>query len=195
MRLAPDAIVIKHGRDAVLLRPSLRAALRLQRKHGLGRLVAGVRDGNLAVILDIVAEAENPFLAESIVFRNVQAHLGRALAELHDPLSDFLAISFGIDGEEHPAEQRERKGKRFSIEDTLQELFEVGTGWLGWSPADTWAATPAEIVAAQRGLIAKLNAMHGKAEDQPAYDPRDEVSPEEVQAGIAKLRSLQGQQR
>lgn len=195
MRLATDDIVISHGRDAVRLRPSLRAAYRLNRRYGMGKLFHGVNDGNLSVMLDIVAEGGDPLAARSIVERNVQAHLGNALYDLKDPLFAFLVVSFGVDDDPdsvHPAEARARTGKPFDLEQALTKFFEIATGWLGWTPADTWAATPAEILAAQRGLIAKLKAIHGATEDKPEYDPHEEITPEQLKENIAKMKSLTG---
>lgn len=190
MRLATDDIFIRHGNDAVRLRPSLRAAMRLQQKHGLGKIVAGLEEGNIGIIRDILVEADDPLKALRILDRMIQAHLGRAIDDLQEPLGKFLVFSFGIDDEDHPAETREKAGKPFSIEDALAEMFEIGTGWLAWSPAETWAATPAEIMAAQRGMIAKFKAIYGSAEeDKPAHDPREEIPDNEVRAGIAKLRA------
>lgn len=42
----------------------------------------------------------------------------------------------------------------------------VATGGLGWSPADFWAATPAEFHAAMRG-------RDGKASDKTTITPAD----------------------
>ena len=78
-----------------------------------------------------------------------------------------------------------------SIEKHLESLFEIGTAWLGWSPAETWAATPAEILVAERGLVAKLKLMNGVAgETKPKFDPREEITPEPAKAGIAELRAI-----
>lgn len=194
MRLATDDIVISHGRDAVRLRPSLRAAMRLNAKHGMGKLFHGVNDGNLSIIYDILAEAGDD-RACLVLERKIQAHLGNALQEVQTPLFAFLAVSFGIDenpDELTPAEVRANAGKPFDLEKALTEFFEIATGWFGWSPADAWAATPAEIIVAQRGLVAKLKAIHGAAEDKTEHDPHEEITPEQAKEGIAKLRSLQG---
>lgn len=48
-------------------------------------------------------------------------------------------------------------------------LFQVATGWLGWSPAETFAATIPEILLAHRGRSDLLAAIFGKpkADEQP----------------------------
>ncbi|TIL46121.1 hypothetical protein [Mesorhizobium sp.] len=189
MRLAPD-IVIAHGGNAVRLRPSLRAAALLQTKHSLAKVVRGIEEGDFNVILDIVTAATDDPAAYRMLVNRIEDRGYRCLFELADELTRLVAASFGIDADAEPAKPRKQAGKEFTIEESLEQLFEIGTGWLGWSPADTWAATPAEIIVAQRGLVAKLKAIHGTAEDKPAYDPLEAVSPAEVAQGIATLRAL-----
>ncbi|MER9203026.1 hypothetical protein NKH74_28205 [Mesorhizobium sp. M0933] len=191
MRLAPDIIAIRHGNVALRLRPSLRAASILQHKHGLGGIVHGLNRGNFDIVADIVMAATDDPAAYRILLEIVADKGVRCLPEFSDDLSRFVAVCFGVDiDSEHPAETRKKAGKEFSIEAALEQFFEIGTGWLGWSPANTWAATPAEIIVAQRGLVAKLKAIHGAPEEKPEYDPREPVSPQQVREGIAKLRAL-----
>ncbi|MDF1598296.1 hypothetical protein PZ895_00720, partial [Mesorhizobium sp. YIM 152430] len=107
---------------------------------------------------------------------------------LRPALFAFIGALIGRDDSDHaPAGE-----KTITFEEHFTGLFEIGTGWLGWSPETTWSATPGEIIAAQRGLIAKLKAIHGSAdEDQrPGNDMLQEVSPDEVSAGIARLRAV-----
>ncbi|MHA6646408.1 hypothetical protein ACX3P1_28370, partial [Mesorhizobium sp. A623] len=99
---------------------------------------------------------------------------------------------FGLDDDpdvEHPAEAQAKAGQPFDLEKALADFYEIATGWLGWTPETAWNATPAEILAAQRGLIAKLKAIHGTAEEKPDYDPREEITPDQAKQGIAKLRA------
>ncbi|MBN8977865.1 MAG: phage tail assembly chaperone [Rhizobiales bacterium] len=51
-----------------------------------------------------------------------------------------------------------------TLTELIERLFKVGSGWLEWSPEDTWNATPAEILLARDGLIEKLKAIHGSAD-------------------------------
>jgi hypothetical protein len=160
MPLAPDNIVILHGGNAVQLRPSLRAAYRLHAKHGVDNLFAGIADGRLGVILDILAEggvSNPPCVADS------RAGLRDILAAWTKPLIQFLGICFGAEDDQRPA-SKATPTKPADMESGLISLFEIGTGWLGWTPTETWAATPAEILAAQRGHIAKLKAIYGSAD-------------------------------
>ncbi|OQM74715.1 phage tail assembly chaperone [Manganibacter manganicus] len=200
LRLAHDQIIIAHGSLTVRMIPTLRAAYRLQRKHGLTRLMQGLDEGRLEIIRNIADECGDPITADKIIDRKFAGGFGRALASIQQPFADFLAACYGVDDDPntpHHSETREQAGLGFDLTKALEDFFEIGTGWLGWTPADTWAATPAEILAAQRGLMARLKAIHGNAEDNTdhtarPYDPREEVSPEEVRAGLAKLKAEAG---
>ncbi|MER9702671.1 hypothetical protein NKJ10_00215 [Mesorhizobium sp. M0204] len=177
------------------LRPSLRAAYRLNRRYGMGKLFHGVNDGNLGIMLDIAMEGGDPIAARSIIERNAQTHLGECVEGLKEPLFAFLAQSVGVDDDpktDHPAEARAKAGEPFDLDKALTDFFEIATGWLGWSPADAWAATPGEIMVAQRGLVAKLRAINGVSEDKTDSDPREEVTPHQVKEGLATLRALSG---
>ncbi|WP_287245996.1 hypothetical protein [Mesorhizobium sp.] len=162
----------------------------LQNKHGLAKVVRGIDDGDFNVVLDIVTAATDDPAAYGILVNRIDERGYYCLFELADELTRLVAASFGIDADAEHAKPRKQADKEFTIEESLEQLFEIGTGWLGWSPADTWAATPAEIIVAQRGLVAKLKAIHGTAEDKPEYDPLEAVSPAEVARGIATLRAL-----
>ena len=52
--------------------------------------------------------------------------------------------------------------------DAYRRLYSYGTGWLGWTPAETWAATPQEIADAFTAHIAKLKTIHGSNEPEDA---------------------------
>lgn len=197
MRLATDIITIAHGGNAVRLRPSLRAALHLQREHGLGKLARAVSDCRLGLILDIVAAGtDDDPCGRLIVIDTIRDKGVPGLASMRDAIDDFLAVSYGIDpDDDHPVEREQRKTGKFDLEKALVDLFEIGTGWLEWTPAETWAATPAEIAAAQRGLIAKLKAVHGSADDEQgepqSANPDDwELSPEDLRENLDKLRAV-----
>lgn len=193
LRLATEPTEIAHGGDTVRLRPSLRAATLLHRKVSFGHLVDGLQSPRLDIILMIVdATADDPLAARALVDRQIADRGTISLYTLVEPLVQLLADCFGVDpDQEHPAERNERTtGKPFDMGQALVDLYEIGTGWLEWSPADTWSATPSEIMAAHKGLIAKLRAIHGgDDQDKPAFDPREEVSEDQVKAGLAKLRA------
>ncbi|MBX9452638.1 MAG: hypothetical protein KL801_12525 [Mesorhizobium sp.] len=198
MRLASDDIVIEHGGNAVRLRPSLRAAYRLDHRHGgFGRVFAGILEANVTVIADIIAEcSDNDPAARRLLMGKVAENGVRDLQHLADPLFNLLAACYGVSADdEHPAEKRERvTGKPFNMRRSLEDLFAVATGWLGWSADDALNATVAQIIAARDGHIAKLHAIYGGGEEKKRteYDPQDLPSDAEVREGIAKLKAMTG---
>ena len=174
------------------MRPSLRAAVRLHHAYDLRKLPEGIAECNLGMITDIVREGTDHATAAILINGILQKGI-RELETLIDPLCDFVFALLGVDRNQAVAATSEHPEQKSDTADWitphLERLFEIGTGWLGWSPADTWAATPTEIIIAHRGLIARLKAVNGIVED-PEYDSTKEVTPDEVKAGIAKLRAL-----
>ncbi|WEJ38168.1 hypothetical protein [Sinorhizobium prairiense] len=80
-------------------------------------------------------------------------------------------------------------GKLIPWRDFYQGLYAQATGFLGWTPETAWNATPTEIDRAYAAHMDKLKAIHGSADnDQPSDDPREEVSEQEVRAGLAALK-------
>ncbi|KRB31720.1 hypothetical protein [Mesorhizobium sp. Root172] len=196
MRLANDIIAIKHGHQAVRLRPSLRAAVRLHARHDLRKLAHGIGEGHLGMIADIILEGTDQATASKLI-NGIVTQGARGLGALVEPLSDYVLALLGVDRAEAEASTK-RSDKTPNAGDWitphLEQLFEIGTGWLQWSPADTWAATPTEIMIAQRGLVTKLKAVNGvKDDDQDEADPRADVDPRKVKEGLAVLRGLTGQ--
>lgn len=186
MSLAPDIIVIEHGSNAVRLTPSLRAAYRLHSMHGVDKLFAGIAEGRLGVILDIIAEGGGE-QAVTLAECSLYGRLRDGIERLKPPLYQFLAASFGAnDDDQRPANGNAKATAPVDIKASLTALFEIGTGWLGWTPAETWVSTPAEIMAAQRGHIAKLKAIYGSAEKDGEPTRPDAYTPERL-AEIDKI--------
>jgi hypothetical protein len=88
-------------------------------------------------------------------------HLG--IDRIRDPLIAHVMALAGADGE-----ASEPGAERIPFSEYFPKLFRLATGWLGWSPAVAWAATPAEITEAFKGkrefLAATLGT--GKATDE-----------------------------
>lgn len=169
MRLAPEEISFNTAGQPVVLVPSLRAAIRLVRKHGTFEALAhGVVHGRLEVMLDLVREgAGNPVLAEHLGYDVQRLGLGRVLAAVQVPMLEFVTGLCAFDPDAKPSS---KASKPVSADQFLESLFRTGTGWLGWTPAETLDATPAEIIAAKEGRIELisdvLKAVFGEAEDQ-----------------------------
>ncbi|MEO9335964.1 hypothetical protein ABFT80_00825 [Mesorhizobium sp. SB112] len=185
MRLASDPITITVDGVSATLRPSLRAAYHLQRRHGFPALMTGIAESNLSVVADLIAYGSDDTTTLPALLREIDKRGIVSLDILKPSLFAFIGELIGVDDRyDAPAST-----KQISFDEYFTSLYEIGAGWLGWTPETTWTATPGEIIAAQRGVIAFRKALHGTGEDKPEYDPREEVSEDQVSAGIAQLKA------
>lgn len=180
MKLAAEEITIRIDGERIVLRPTLRAALRLERRHeGLAALVAKLQDGELQAMADVLREhspawSDAPAFIERLavphgVFAGVD-HLIPAL------VAHVYALA-GVDLEAEPEDKPTASGvaSRKTFAEHLEGLFKIATGPLGWTPETAWNATPAEILAAWDGLVDWHNALRGvkpKAEDTRSLDDK-----------------------
>lgn len=156
--LLADDIVVVIGGEAVTLRPSLACAIRLERAPGgFQRLIREVQDETLAAACEIIAPHHNrPDLA-TLVF-------DAGLPRLAEPLVHYVLACAGVTSD-GPAEPE--GGKIVSFAEHLHGLYRIGTGWLGWTPQATLAATPLEIMEAYKGRLELLKSIFGGADDAP----------------------------
>lgn len=199
MRLAPDDFVIVHGSHRVRVKPSMRAAYRLDhRHHSIGYIVHGIQQLNVTVMADVIAECgDSDVDARRLLIAKVDENGVADLQHLVDPLIDLIIACYGIPREaDQGAAHPKRAGEPVPFRQQFEELFAIATGWLGWTPEEAVTATPDQIAAAYRGHVNKLHAIYGggddAAEQRPVYDPRDVPSDDEVAAGIAKLKAHTG---
>lgn len=193
MRLALDIITVPHGHSAVRLRASLRAATRLHAQYGLPELAGRIGDGEMGAIFDTLSEATDPATARRIIDGIVGTGIA-GLDRITTPLQSYVFALVGKSADDKVSAGDAPTAKD-SIGDYLETLFEIATGWLGWAPADAWAATASEIMIAQRGFVAQRNqvlaAIFGASDQaEKPFDPAEEISPEKVSAGIARLHEL-----
>lgn len=165
-RLAPDRLTIIIDEAAVTLRPTLRAAYRLNEKHhGFEALALAIMAGDLAAMADVIEEAADRPTAIVDLLRDLAVNGNDRLAVLREPLLDYLAQLVGSDlraATDEGNATSTSSAKTITRTEYLDQLFEIGTGWLNWTPAETWAAAPAEIEAAHRGRINLLKAIFGE---------------------------------
>lgn len=163
MRLTADITLTIDGRT-VTLRPSLAAAYRLEAKHGFPAIADGIVGGNLSIIQDMIAEAGDYPGAVNALLAEIEENGVVRLQMLEQPLLDLLAALAGYEDDQPDQKAPAKpapKAKPITYKEHFERLFEIGTGWLGWSAADTWAASPAEILAGQKGRVDMLNAIFG----------------------------------
>lgn len=159
-----DEITVRIGGEAITLRPCLRFAIRLERREGsFSSLTKAVMDGSLSAAVEIVRDhTDMPNLADRI--------LETGLARLTNPLLLYVMALAGIDPDDAPANDhgkpsKPRRDTPFS--EHLASLYRIGTGWLGWTPADTLDATPSEIMEAYKGRLELLRSIFGGKDDAP----------------------------
>lgn len=177
MRLGADNLKLVIGKlPPIPIRPSLRAAHTLEQQHGFAVLFQKANEGSLTALLAI-ARANG---------HDIEAQIsGMPLSDIVPPnigtVSEYICSVIGLD--EPP--NTDQPGKRLSFHEYHRELFKIATGWLGWSPEQTWDATPAEILAAYDGHVAMLRAIHGGKDESQA-------NPQNTQRDRAGLMSLKG---
>lgn len=156
-------IDLTHDGRTVTLRASLRAAVAIDNHElGFAGLVDQISRQNLTAIRAVI-------LATATDRREAQSYLA-AIAD--KPLSSFLQdaqaaclvvlsalFQAGDDSADQAPSQGTTNGKTVSLRAYFQNLYQYATGWLGWSPADTWASSPAEIEAAFKAHVDRLVKM------------------------------------
>lgn len=171
MTLAPDAIVIELDGAVLSLRPTLKAALRLDRREGgFPALVEEIVDGNMGAMADVIHEAADRPTAIVDLLRDTAIHGAERLIELREPLLQYLGQLVAHEaqaGEEgKPEKSADQNAPTISRAEYLDRLFRIGTGYIGWTPAETLAASPAELQAAYEGRLDLLKAIFGTGDEE-----------------------------
>lgn len=186
-RLAHDEFTLEHDGNIVTLRPSLRAVSYLEAKLGFDTLFRHVDEFNLTTIREIILAASQS-RKDAAVFLSCLA--GKPLSFLHSvvaaPVTD-LCYAF-IPAAEPNGEPA--RGKPMPWPEVYRELYRTATGWLHWTPAEAWAATPTEINEAYVGHTAKLNVIHGSSEGPESVEdrPAKQTDPEFDRNALEALR-------
>lgn len=141
MTLAARNITVEIGGEAIRLRSTLRAAMRLEAEHGFDNLFRLLSQGSMTATTAILAEH-----VHSVPALTVADVIGLA-----PKLADHLAQM--LDTGPQPKGKGKPSGKPVTLAEQFEHLYRLGTGHLGWTPADTWASSPAEILAAHSGRV------------------------------------------
>lgn len=158
---------ISLGSFSVTLRPTLRAAATLhQQWGGFAPLLKAVSQGSHSAICDLIrvsAITDASGVLDTIEYEALHFSL-YALAE---PLARFVLSLAGVD----EGQESRNEGEPITFNEFHHRLFEIATGWLGWSPDQAWDATPGEILAAQKGRLELLQAIFGgKGDSEDTID-------------------------
>lgn len=176
-----EEVTVHYGRWTVVLRPSLRAAMTLERLHdGWPGLLLALGQVRLQTVQAIIrASAVDRNAAEALLASFAAVPIAAVKEAVTAPLSALLTLFLAPMTETTEA-TTPAQSKPWA--EAYAELYRFGTGWLGWSPAETWAATPTEIAQAIDGKLAHLIALNGG--ETPADTPPDTYTP-------ARLREIE----
>ncbi|MGY4469357.1 hypothetical protein ACVWWK_005066 [Bradyrhizobium sp. LB9.1b] len=165
MRLAANTFSLQLGDRSFDLKPSLRAAWILYEKYdGFQNLSRYLVEGSLTAALDIISATIVNAKAWGEYVLPANSAVVRDLMVATDDLIEFVMLLAGADDK---TGDKADAGKPISFDEYFTQLFQIGTGWLGWAPDDTWEATPSEIINAHKGRTEMLKAIFGgKADDQ-----------------------------
>lgn len=193
MKIA-DPITVTIGGDTITLHPALRHAIRLERRPGsFAALVQEITDGSLTAACDLIGD-HVPMSA------HMQDAVFNVLPDLRDPLLAYVMACAGIDPEDLPANDNGKSDtvsvsrKTVPFSEHLSGLYRLGTGWLGWSPADTLDATPAEITEAYKGHLDMLKSIFGGGEEAPASKP-DVSLDDKIRTAFASVGTVKVKRR
>lgn len=196
------------GSEVFTLRPSLRCAYLLAtREGGFEKLLKDLSEQSITAMTDVIAAALDDAAAREFSIA-VSARPLRVLLDMdaqfdleplappqpvNEKLIAFILATLDINTENRtvaPGGTATRSKQDFT--GLLEQLYSIGTGWLGWTPEDTWAAAPVEIVAAHKGRLAMLKAIFGSGKNDAEDDENTPKEPDftrDPDAG-AKLRTL-----
>lgn len=195
-RPAFDEIVLEHGSNAVILRPSLRAASTLERSHdGFALLARRIDEFHTGTVREIIMTAATDRKDAAAFLRSLES---KSLLTFHRiaqaPIAQlFAGFIPAADSNAKPSPN----DKPMPWREVYRELFRTATGWLQWTPESAWNATPTEINEAFAGHVAMLKALHGADDDKPAdRQPNPEQAARNIADGLdpefdrAGLRAL-----
>jgi len=162
MRLAANTFALQLGDRSFDLKPSLRAAFILwERYDGFHNLSRHLADGSLTAALDIISATIVNAKAWGEYALPVNGAVVRDLLAATADLIEFVMLLAGVD--DKPGGKADT-GKPIPFDEYFTQLFQIGTGWLGWTPDDTWEASVSEIINAQKGRMDMLKALFGGKE-------------------------------
>ncbi|WP_316227872.1 MULTISPECIES: hypothetical protein [unclassified Bradyrhizobium] len=188
MRLAAEAdIHIMFCSQVFTLRATLRAAYCLNRKYrGFANLAKAIQEGSFSAYQDVIKAgcaddgALNAFLKPFNASDADITPLGEVILGNRHELLEFVVILAG--GTQDQDGQTGQPTKLITHEELHTQLYQAGTGLLGWTPEDTWEAKPSEIINANQGRFAfvkdLLGVVFGKQEHGSTIDGTDKLTAE-----------------
>lgn len=138
------------------LQPSLRAAFDIVREFGsLAAALERVERTDLGAMASIIRIASTDRRGVSNFLHNINTY-GLKHLPLIRPVfirffQDLIENPFGEDAPNSKGKQPAKPQPELTPLQYYKQLFQIGTGVLGWTPEQTWNATLAEITMAYQG--------------------------------------------
>lgn len=194
LRPAYDEIVLEHGSDAVILRPSLRAASTLERSHdGFERLFQRIAEFHVGTVREIIMTAATDRKDAAAFLRSFESKSLLTYMRIAQIPVQRLCMGF------FPAPEDGAKPARgmpaLPLRHVYRTLFRAATGKLGWSPEQAWNATPTDI---NEAFIGTFGEPEKQAQPDPEQAARNEAAgldPEYDRAGLQALKAKYGRKR
>ncbi|WP_245803095.1 HNH endonuclease [Acuticoccus yangtzensis] len=170
--------------------PTLRAAITLNKRYGMQNLlidVAKEKVSAMRAVVEACAVDATPETIEALFKLMLRPFPSAAL------IGAVMELTYGLVGAslDTPEDDEEgadaSKGEPFDPEKVhdfakvYRDLFEVATGWLGYTPAEALTCTPGEIIAARNGRMSFLKLIFG-SDKKRASGPATAKTPEAMDA-------------
>lgn len=190
MQPAYDAIALEYGNTVVTLRPSLRAAIHLEKLHGgFPALLRKIEEFDTLTIWHVIRASADKEAAEPIFAHAATMPLKSFKRAAQGPCIALVASFFPAIPE---TDANPVTAKPTPWADLFKELYGFATGWLCWPPETAWNATPQEITDAFTAHITKLRAIHGNGNGDETTGPDDDQRRENIELGLDPEFDRQG---
>lgn len=199
MRLQPAYdVTLAHGGNTVRLVPSFRAAIILeQRQGGYVALLSDLSTFKLQTVHAVIrAAAIDADAANRLIGALGSVSLRRMQQITLEPLVTLISRLMNVG--EDIEQTADTKSETIAHSEFHKQLFKLATGWLRWTPEQTYAATIPEIALALEGHIDLLKATSGTADEddtgitdaQRQANIEAGLDPEFDRDGLAALRGM-----
>lgn len=199
MKLQPaNDVTLAHGGNVVRLVPSFRAAIILeQRQGGFVALLADLGAFKLQTVYAVIRAAADDRDAANRLIGELGGLSLVALRRITlEPLVTLISRLLSNDSAGTQTDQNST-AKPVAWAEYHRDLFKMATGWLHWTPAQTYAATIPEISIALEGHIDLLKATNGADDDDADISPEQRqanleagLDPDFDRAGLSALRGM-----
>lgn len=167
---AYDEIAMEYGGNIVFLRASLRAATLIEKMDGgFAGVLQKLQQGHTRTLRDIVLNSATDrttalALLDTMQDENLSVIQQTLIAPAFAILTALMTPDLSTE-KPTPTATTTAKAKPVAWADFYSELYQIATGWLGWTPDAAWNATIPEITNAFQGHMDMLKAIHGGGDD------------------------------